>query len=581
MLLSEFVTAFPATYRKSRRYKIMSNIKEGKQSPLPDEKSPRDPTREACIEGDIIEVGPNLPKMKLRLAQFIVVYLIVNITFIIIFTALSIGDYSTRINFDFATIPFQSQFLLIGLVFIILSLFIIVYGVLYRHGRNAVLKSLYGKCKPPPTPHEYLLFNVIIKGFIGCVLVTFAGVMIELIVLILSAISPALRFAGLTFNQQMLLFWVLLFTSVCLYLLASFIWKNGYRYFIHRLIQINANIRSHAALNDRRIKFAWAIYGVVFGALVVCIIGLYVMITEGIFAGQGWNAFVLAPWELQIAWVGICGIFVTGFMIMVMMINRRTISWVENALFIRPISKAGPGKGTSTRLASISLFLGIFLIFVGAIMWGFTIIIEDIFGIQITQFLTNYTESTVGYILFMWGFIFFISTVIALILIFFFTNGYTYLMKQVGRAEEKVETKIEGISLRKPHDSKVKDDESKVPSQQPKHGHQPYIKPGQELSEELSHQLKAFVDQDAHLVQEPTKAPTKQAQLPSKVISSSPKPATPTPSKAAPESTKVPAQTPKSTAQAPTKTTQEPTKAPAPKLQPTNEEKPSSAQNPK
>ncbi len=449
-----------------QRHEIMSNSTDGKLDPTPTEDLSEDRVPEACVEGEIVELGPNLPKRKLRFAQFMVIYLMVNITFIIIYTSLSIGDYTAKINFDFLDIPFQTQFLLIGLVLIGLSLFIILYGVLYRHGRNVVLKSLFGKCKPPPTPHEYLLFNVIIKGFIVCILTTCAGFVIELIVLILSAISPSMAFLGLTPNQQILLLWVLLFTSVCLGLLGSFIWKNGYRYFIHRLIQINANVHSHALLNERRVKFTWAIYSIVFCALVVCIIGLYVIIVEGIFAGQGWNAFVSTPWELKIAWIGLCGMFITGFMILVMLINRRTIAWVQNALFIRPISKAKPGKGTSsTQLASISLFLGFFLVFVGAIMWVFTLVIEDIFGVEITAFLSTYSEGTAGYIIFMWGFIFFISTVIALIFIFFLNNGYSFLTRQVAKAEEKVETKIEGISFHKEKDSKRASQQTKPAAQ--------------------------------------------------------------------------------------------------------------------
>ncbi len=499
-------------------------------------------TPEGCVEGELVEVG-NLPKKKILLAQIVTVYLIFNITFIIIFTALSIGDYSAKVNFNFASIPFQTQFLLIGVVLIALSFIIILYGVMYRHGRNAVLKSLYGKCKPPPTPHEYLLFNVIIKGFIGCILVTFAGLMIELIVFIVSAITSSTRYGLFTINQQMLLFWILLFTGVCLYLLVSFIWKNGFRYFINRLIQVNARFHSHAELNERRVKLSWAVYGVVLAAFGVCIIGLYLIIVEGISAGHGWSYFILAPWELQIAWVGACGMFISGFLILTMFINQRTLVWVQNTLFIRPLSKAGPGKGASTRLASITLFLGIFLIFVGAIMWGFTLVIQDIFGIQIAEFLTTFSEGTVGYIIFVWGFLFFISVVIALIFIFFINNGFTFIMKEVGKTEAKVEEKIGGISFHKGRDTKVQEQESKGAY----HPAKPYIKPGAELSKELSEQLRGALKHDTTPPQDNAKVTPPFSKAPAQV---SPKPASPTPAKS-------PSQAPKTTTQAQDKTKQE------------------------
>ena len=175
--------------------------------------------------------------------------------------------------------------------------------------------------------------------------------------------------------------------------------------------------------------------------------------------------------NFQVVYLGLLGFIVFTFLIIVMYGYKRMNNGIQVALFVHP-PKSTSRLHAFTRIIGGTILAAVFLILTSGILWIFYFFVENTFHINAAELFVNITQLEIGWIIITYGIFILLFTLIALLLTFFFKNGYSFILRRVSLTEEKLDQKMERAGEKvgqKFHDLKKvpESKESKTPATKP------------------------------------------------------------------------------------------------------------------
>jgi hypothetical protein len=399
------------------------------------------------VHAPVLSIPKDLGARAHFISKFFVGALILELFVVIGGGAWALGDQISTSKWDwFIALPFQWQVVIISLI--AFSAFVIFFGlvILYRRGRNAVLKALYGKIMPTDESIEFSS-NQIPRIVVGITMIS-ALVLLSGAVIAFIEISTtgglsldgemALVFSYLTGGERLLLVITFIIIMTALVLGFLFLWQTGYNFIMTRLARINKKFKQvNTMLNARQQRISSIIFIAIVGTIVVMVFGLIWLILDvATPSGTPWEIFIgTNNVGLMIIFFGLFSTIVSLVLLSLMMRYYWLRSINDRALFEHKHVHARLHASTSQRVVATGLILTLYVV----------LLVSPLIPIDIIGFFTLLGSFRLGEsVLSISGFV---LLVIFLFLgsVYFLFNGYGYLLDKFEHLEEHLDEPVHKI----------------------------------------------------------------------------------------------------------------------------------------
>lgn len=420
-----------------------------KPASTPSSPPPATPKEEPKVEAQI-----EVTIQQYRVAQVFVAILIAGLFTIAIGGVWAIGDIFSQNKFGaFLNLSVYSQIFIVGLILLGLFILSIFLAVLYRRGRDSILKGLFQEIPGKKDVEEYLPGKIITAGGLISLFMVFLGLIIALIQFLVSDTQATgfWAFLGvLTGGVRLLLIGSLILALTMLVLGFCWLWQNGYYFIINKILQRNAKITTSYSFNDKQKLTGQIIFFIVVGAIGICFLGIIWAIGDAIVPTGKWNIFITYPFGFQLT---IFGLFFSGIFALLigsMMFFKRGLIIINTAVFIRQKPENAESKDIlPAKIIAGGILASIFLLTLALVVW----LISVSFNLSIGQDVGNIFEAMAllsgGLLTLSIGVLILVFLFLGLAFIFIFNNGYYLLISKISTTQEKIDKKIAPESKKK------------------------------------------------------------------------------------------------------------------------------------
>nr|MDO8111815.1 hypothetical protein [Candidatus Sigynarchaeota archaeon] len=412
------------------------------------------------IHAPVISIPKDLGMRAQLLAKLFVGALILELFVVIVGMVWSIGDaFSTNKWGWFIGLPIQFQVIIIAVI--ALAAFGILFGlvVLYRHGRNAVLKALYGKIVPSDELKEFgdhKVPRIVVSLTMMSALVLLAGVVIAVIEIAatgdLNLGNESQSFNDLTGGEKLLFIMVFIIIITGSLLGSLFLLQTGYNYIMVRLARVNKKFKEDSSQLEIKKKELSSIFYLAITSIVIAItFGTIWWIWDTVTPNKTpWQAF-LENYNVGLK-IGLVGIFLTIIFVVLLVFMMRYY-WIrhmiDHALFERRFPPSATNANLSTKIVTGGMVLTAYIIGLFLILSLLLFLASPINMIDFLGFFNILNQMALGENII--GYSGFILLVIILFLgsVYFLFNGYGYLLKEFKHMEEHTNETAKEIIERK------------------------------------------------------------------------------------------------------------------------------------
>jgi hypothetical protein len=350
-----------------------------------------------------------------------------------------IGDlFSQEKLAIFLTLPLPVQIFIIGLIVVGLFFLGILMLIIYRRGKNLLLKLLFGvkTDEDLKEKEEYLPAKIITAGALISFCVIFIGLIIALIQSMIEFQSETTGFwiflGDLTGGGWILLIGLILMVLTGLILGAFYSWQNGYYFFLNKILKRKEGKSEYSFSNNQ--KIIGRVFFVIFViATLMIIFGIIWAIIDALVLDWG-NTFRTYPFGIQFSILGIFFTSLFGLLIVAMMLFKWGNKQILNSLFGKKHPEIKK-ESTLANVITIGIISGIFLIIIGILAW----LVSLAAGIEFINLFLVLLDLSIGLLIMSIGVIIAIFLLLILAFAYSYNNGYSYILKIVKTGEQLAE----------------------------------------------------------------------------------------------------------------------------------------------
>ncbi len=409
------------------------------------------------VHAPIISIPKDLGLRAHFLAKLFVGALILELFAVIGGAAWAIGDqFSTNKAAWFLTLQSQWQIIIIALI--AFAAFVIFFGlvILYRRGRNMVLKALYGKIVPTDEIKEFGVHRIP-RLVVGITMIS-ALVLLSGFLLLLVEISTtggvqvdgemAFVIGHLTGGERALIVIAFIVIMTALLLAFLFLWQTGYNYIMTKLARINKKFKQTIhGLNSDQERKSTIMHAAIVVSIVFIVFGLIWWVLDlATIGGTPWEIFVEASnFGMIIVFFGLFFTIISLVLIVLMMRYYWLHSIIDHALFDVKHALARSNASTSQRVVAIGLISTLYVAVLFLIIAGLLFLVSPLIPIDIIGFFImlsglNLGESVLGNSSFV-----LLAIILLLSSVYFLFNGYGYLLDKFEHLEEHLDEPVHKI----------------------------------------------------------------------------------------------------------------------------------------
>ncbi len=409
------------------------------------------------LHAPLISIPKDLGLRAHFLAKFFVGALILELFAVIGGAAWAIGDqFSTNKAAWFLTLQSQWQIIIIALI--AFAAFVIFFGlvILYRRGRNLVLKALYGKIVPTDEIKEFGIHKIP-RLVVGITMIS-ALVLLSGFMLLLVEISTsggvhvdgeiAFAFDHLTGGERALVVIAFIVIMTALLLAFLFLWQTGYNYIMTRLARINKRFKQTGhGLNSDQERTSTIMHAVIVATIVFMVFGaIWWVLDLATIGGTPWEIFVeTSNPGMVIVFFGLFFTIISLVLIVLMMRYFWLHSIIDHALFDQRHALARSNASTGQRIVAAGLMSTLYVVILFLIIAALLFLVSPLTPIDIVGFFImlsglNLGESVLGYS----GFVL-LAVILLLGSVYFLYNGYGSLLDKFEHLEEHLDEPVHKI----------------------------------------------------------------------------------------------------------------------------------------
>jgi hypothetical protein len=374
-----------------------------------------------------VSLPDTLGDMEKKVAQAVIVILMIEIILLIFGGAWTIINLFVPSKGESAfPASLETRLFITGLIVFLFFFLLLCLMLLYLHGRNAVLKAIYGKT---PIPKEFLFSRIpkyVTWGELLSIIVILAGVVFA----IADVIASVTSFNGGTFMLVDILF--LAFTILLIPMI--FLWQNGYNFIMGVIIQRNERVRVNP-LSGQKSQVLYAFYGVILLGLALLAFGIIWTIVDAIYGPALALVFVATGVGFKIIFVGAIAAAEFAALIGVMMIFKWIYLKISQGLYLQVVPEGRKPK-LPTKIIVAGVIVGVYIMAFAGILAVLGAIIQA----------SPLQTLPVGPLFIAIGVLILLFSVLTLVGIFLFHNGFHLISEKVTESMEEMDvemTKVE------------------------------------------------------------------------------------------------------------------------------------------
>ncbi len=395
-------------------------------------------------------------------------FLVVSLFIIIIGGIWAIKDIFTQTGFqDFKGLTVASQILIIAVILLGLVFLILFLMVLYKRGRKILYEVLYEEKEPKEKDvEEYLPAKIIAASSLVCIFIVFIGLIIAMFQYLIEGVDSSdvsgvwAVLGSLSGGTKVLLFGFTVLIMVLLVLGFSFLWQNGYYYFMNQILKLNEKYdEKYNYKGNQKI-----ISQVVFGLFVANVVLIGISIVWSIISATAfsWSEdYSSMPFGFQFSFMGLLGTGLFLVLIAAMSLYKWGLNLISSALFGKKEESKIDHDNSTAKILTIFMLASIFLIAISIIIWLSSLIAGAIGGVEETNLISAFSGLSTALQVLSYSILIFIFLVLMLSFVYLLKNGYYVAFRLVTKTEEAMEEGIEKTEKKFKKKSKEKTKDKK------------------------------------------------------------------------------------------------------------------------